>query len=111
MAKAIIGGETLEVSLPNFKALKGAWKSIKAATESDDPMDSVDGILGVIAFGTSQTVEALEEKLLPLEIRGLRLFIADLMTEITPPPPAGEAEPEREEASPSTATSDASSTS
>lgn len=105
MAKAIIGGQAIEVSLPNFKTLKAAWGFIRQVQESTDPMAGIDGILGVIsigAVGQTVTVDQLEERLLPSELHGLRLFVNDLMGEITP---AGEGGPATEEASPSTATS------
>jgi len=110
MAKVIIGGRTIEVALPNFKTLKAAWRHISAVQASADPMDGVDAILGIIAVGAvgeSLTAEALEEALTPAEMTGLRPFVNQLMVEIGFA--AGEGAPTEGEASPSTATSTASS--
>jgi len=109
MADVKIGGRVWSVSLPNFKTLKAAWRHIAAVQASTDPMDSIDGILGVISVGsaTPVSVEQLEELLTPAEMQGLRLFIDTLMVEIGLA--AGEARPAEEAASPSTATSTTSS--
>ena len=108
MADVIIGGETISVSLPNFKALKAAWKYIAAVQGEADPMAGVDAILGVVsvgAVGPTRGVDELEERLTPVEMAGLRPFMNDLMVEIGLAAKPGEAEPETGEASPSTATS------
>jgi len=109
MADVKIGGRVWSVSLPNFKTLKAAWRHIAAVQASTDPMDSIDGILGVISVGsaTPVSVEQLEELLTPAEMQGMRLFIDTLMVEIGLA--AGEARPAEEAASPSTATSTTSS--
>ena len=110
MANVIIGGRSIEVALPNFKALKAAWRHISAVQASVDPMDGVDAILGLIsvgAVGEVLTVDALEEQLTPAEMVGLRGFVNELMREIGLA--AGEVTPAEEAASPSTATSTASS--
>jgi len=105
MADVTIGGRVWSVTLPNFKMLKAAWRSIAAVQASSDPMDSVEAILGIVAVGsaTPVTVDELEEALTPAEMPGLRPFINDLMVEIGLS--AGEAMPAEEVASPSAATS------
>jgi hypothetical protein len=113
MAQVTVGGEAIEVALPNFKALKAAWKYIAAVQGESDPMAGVDAILGVItvgATGRTLTVETLEERLTPREMAGLRPFMNALMIEIglAADPEAsasGEATPAEGAASPSTATS------
>lgn len=108
MAQVIIGGAPIAVTLPNFKALKAAWRYIAAAQGESDPMAGVDAILGVISVGApgqDLTVEALEERLTPAEMVGLRPFMNDLMVEIGLAPNPGETAPAEETASPSTATS------
>ena len=45
MAKVTIGGEALEVSLPNFKALKAAWCFIAEVQDASDPLVGIDAIL------------------------------------------------------------------
>ncbi|MDR3508431.1 MAG: hypothetical protein P4L64_11085 [Caulobacteraceae bacterium] len=108
MAQVIIGGAPIAVTLPNFKALKAAWRYIAAAQGESDPMAGVDAILGVIsvgALGQGLTVEALEERLTPAEMVGLRPFMNDLMVEIGLAPTPGETAPAEVTASPSTATS------
>jgi hypothetical protein len=112
MTQVTIGGAPIEVALPNFKTLKAAWRHIAAAQGQSDPMAGVEAILGVIsvgAVGQNLTVEALEERLRPSEMAGLRPFMNALMVEIGLAVPedqtAGEAEPARGEASPSTAIS------
>lgn len=110
MAEVTIGGAAITVALPNFKALKAAWRHISAVQASADPMDGVDAILGIIsvgAVGQTVSVDELEERLTPAEMTGLRPFVNQLMVEIGLS--AGEAEPAGGEASPSTATSTASS--
>jgi hypothetical protein len=83
MAVATIGGEAITVSLPNFKKLKAAWKYIAKVQGSDDPMDGIDAILGMITVGaeTPVTVDALEEALTPAELPALRAFVNDLLVE------------------------------
>ena len=105
MADVTIGGRVWSVSLPNFKALKAAWRHIAAVQASTDPMDSIDGILGVVSVGSTAaiSVEQLEELLTPAEMQGLRPFINALMIETGLA--TGEALPAEEAASPSTATS------
>jgi hypothetical protein len=108
MAGVVIGGETLEVSLPNFKALKAAWRHIAAVRESMDPMASAEAILGVISvgkIGEAVTVDQLEERLKPQEIPNLAPFMNTLMAEVGLAPKPGEGQPAKEEASPSTAIS------
>jgi hypothetical protein len=113
MAQVTIGGAAIEVDLPNFKALKAAWRYIAAIQEQTDPMAAVDAILGVIAVGAvgqTLTVEELEQSLTPREMAGLRPFINALMIETglaaSPEETAsGEAPPAEGAASPSTETS------
>jgi hypothetical protein len=108
MADVVIGGETIAVVLPNFKALKAAWKYIAAVQGESDPMAGIDAILGVVsvgAVGPAVSVDQLEERLTPSEMAGLRPFMNDLMIEIGLATRPGEVEPEKDEASPSTATS------
>ncbi len=108
MAQVTIGGEAIEVSLPNFKALKAAWKFIAAVQDAADPMAGVDAILGVVsvgALGEPITVPQLEERLRPSEMIGLRPFMNDLMIEIGLASAPGEVQPAEDTASPSTATS------
>lgn len=109
MADVTIGGQVWSVTLPNFKKLKAAWRYIAAVQAAADPMASVEAILGVVSVGSSAAVTPgeLEEALTPAEIPGLRAFINDLMVEIGLA--QGEAAPAGEMASPSTATSTASS--
>lgn len=110
MADVIIGGRAITVALPNFKALKAAWRYIAAVQASVDPMDGVDAILGIIAVGAvgqSVSVEDLEEQLTPAEMVGLRPFVNQLMIETGLA--AGEATPAEGAASPSTAISTVSS--
>jgi hypothetical protein len=105
MANVIIGGRTIEVALPNFKALKAAWRYIAAVQGEADPMAGIDAILGVVsvgAVGQSLSVEALEEQLTPFEMAGLRPFINALMVEVGLAAAPGEATPSTEGASPST---------
>ena len=85
MAQVTIGGAAIEVALPNFKALKAAWKYIAAVQDEADPMAGVEAILGVIAVGAvgqTLTVEELEQCLAPREMAGLRPFMNALMIEI-----------------------------
>jgi len=105
MAIATIGGEAIEVALPNFKTLKAAWRYIAAMQDNADPMAGVDAILGVIsvgAVGRDLTVDALEQRLSPAEMPGLTPFMNALMVEIGL---AGEPAPSAEAASLSTAIS------
>lgn len=107
MAKVIIGGDEIEVALPNFKTLKAAWKYVAAVQSSSDPMDGVSAILGVISVGKvgdPVTVDQLEERLTPAEMPALRPFMNELMIESGMATRAGEAEPAKEIADPSTAT-------
>ena len=113
MAQIIIGGAPIEVALPNFKALKAAWKYIAAVQDEADPMAGVEAILGVIsvgAVGQGVTIDDLENRLTPREMAGLRPFMNALMVEIGVAQPArdptsGEAPPAEGVASPSTAIS------
>lgn len=107
MATVTIGGEALTVSLPNFRTLKAAWRFIAAGQSASDPMAGVEAILGVISVGTSPpvTLDALEDRLRPSEMVGLRPFMNELLVEIGLATPSGEALPAEEQASPSTATS------
>lgn len=84
MAHATIGGRSYAVSLPNFVKLKAAWKYLAVVQKTDDPMGSVEALLGVVSVGSAEpvTVEALEEALAPAEMAGLRSFINELMVEI-----------------------------
>lgn len=109
MAKVTVGGVAYDVTLPNFKKLKAAWRYIAAVQVSADPMISVEAILGLISVGSSTpvTVDELEEALTPAEMPGLRPFINALMVEIGLA--VGEPTPAEEAASPSTAISTSSS--
>ena len=111
MASITIGGETIDVALPNFKALKAAWGFISAVHGETDPMAGVSAILGVISVGAGApvSIDELEERLTPAEVPGLRPFMNALMSECGLAP--GEAQPAETKASPSTATSIGSSTS
>jgi hypothetical protein len=115
MTQVIIGGAAIDVALPNFKALKAAWRYIAMVQGDVDPMAGVEAILGVVSVGAQldpkPTVDELEERLKPSEMTGLRLFINDLMIEIGLATPLGEDQPATGAASPSTAISDALSTS
>jgi hypothetical protein len=105
LAKVIIGGEAIEVALPNFKALRAAWRHIAAVQGEADPIAGIEAILGVVsvgAVGRAVSVDELEDQLAPAELAGLRPFMNALMVEIGL---AGEAAPSRAAASPSTATS------
>jgi len=105
MATVTIGGEAINVALPNFKALKAAWRYIAVMQGNTDPMAGVDAILGVIsvgAVGRDFTVDDLEQRLTPAEMPGLTPFMNALMIEIGL---AGEPAPSTEAASPSTAIS------
>jgi hypothetical protein len=83
MAEVTIGAQAYSVTLPNFKKLKQAWRYIAAIQSSEDPMDGVDAILGVICVGsaTAVTVDDLEEAMTPQEMQGLRPFIDALLIE------------------------------
>ena len=83
MADVTIGGQTWSVSLPNFRTLRAAWRYIATVQASDDPMESVSAILGVVSVGSAVAVtpEALEEALTPAEMPALRAFINALMVE------------------------------
>jgi hypothetical protein len=112
MAKVTIGGEAIEVALPNFKALKAAWVYIAAVQGEADPMAGVEAILGVIsvgAMGRALSVKDLETRLTPREMAGLRPFMNALMIEtgLAAPEdaPAGEPAPAEATANPSTAIS------
>ncbi len=112
MAQVIVGGAPIEVALPNFKALKAAWRHIAAAQGEADPLAGVEAILGVIsvgAVGEDLSVETLEERLRPAEMLGLRPFMNALLIEIGLAQPqdaaSGETQPAEGEASPSTAIS------
>jgi hypothetical protein len=108
MASVVIGGETLEVSLPNFRALKAAWRYIAGVQGSADPMASADAILGVISVGKRgepASVDQLEERMTPREMAGLVPFMNSLMAEVGLAPKPGEGQPAEEGASPSTAIS------
>ena len=113
MAQVTIGGAAIEVALPNFRALKAAWKYIAAVQGEADPLAGVEAILGVVsvgAVGASLTVDELEDRLQPREMAGLRSFMNALMVEIGLAAPAedhasGEAPPAEGAASPSTAIS------
>ena len=105
MATVTIGGEAIDVALPNFKALKAAWRYIATMQGAADPMAGVDAILGVISVGATGhdlTVDDLEQRLTPTEMPGLTPFMNALMVEIGL---AGEPAPATEAASPSTAIS------
>lgn len=108
MADVIIGGVTYSVSLPNFKAIKAVWPFISAAQDSPDPLAGIDAALAIVvkASGQDVTVDQLEEALTPDEIPGMGPFVVALAGEISP---KGEAEAPKDEASPSTETSNESS--
>ena len=103
MASVVIGGVAYTVTLPNFKRIKAAWPHIRVVQDSADPMESVDGILALIAAVGSPpaTLDALEEALTPDEMPGLTPFLTAIMMEMAP----GEAKPSQSPESPSTATS------
>jgi len=113
MAKVIIGGAPIEVALPNFRALKAAWKHIAVVQTEPDPMAGVEAILGVVsvgAVGDPVSLGELEDRLRPSELAGLRPFINSLLIETglaadPDAPDAGEIPPAEDAASPSTATS------
>lgn len=108
MANVTIGGRSITVDLPNFKALKAAWRYIAAVQGETDPMAGIDAILGVIsvgAVGESLSVEQLEEQLAPSEMPALRPFINTLMIEVGLAAAPGEAAPSAAAASRSTETS------
>ena len=108
MAQVIIGGRAWQVSLPNFKKLKAAWRHIAAVQASADPMDSVEAILGVVSVGSASavSVDELEELLTPAEMQGLRPFINALMVEVgLAAEDSGAGDPLAQARSPSTATS------
>jgi hypothetical protein len=112
MAQVTIGGAAIDVALPNFKALKAAWRYIAAVQGENDAMAGVDAILGVIsvgAVGQTLSVEDLEQRLTPREMAGLRPFMNALMIEIGLAPDedasAGEAAPAKDAVIPSTAIS------
>jgi hypothetical protein len=109
MATVTIGGQAWSVTLPNFKALKAAWRYIASVQATTDPMESIEAILGVVSVGSAVavTLDELEQALKPAEMPALRGFINDLMVEIGLA--AGEGTPAEATASPSTATSIASS--
>jgi hypothetical protein len=83
MADVTIGGRTWSVALPNFKALKAAWRYIAQVQASADPMASIEAILGVVSVGsaTPVTPDELEQALTPAEMPALRDFINRLMVE------------------------------
>lgn len=85
MAQVTIGGQDFSVQLANFKALKAAWAHIKAVEDSNDALDGVTAILGVISVGlVGQTlsVDDLESRLLPSELPGLKASFTALIGEI-----------------------------
>ena len=113
MAKVTIGGEEIEVDLPTFKKLKAAWLYIAVVQGSTDPMAGVDAILGLISVGKvgeAVSVDQLEERMKPSEMKTLRPFVNELLIEIGLVPKPGEAAPAGEvnDPSPSPATSTAS---
>ena len=112
MAEITIGPTTYAVGLPNFKALKAAWRFIAAVQDAADPMVGVEAILGLISVGATPkvSVEELEEQLRPDQMVCLRPFVDALLIEIGLASPPGEDGPS-EAASLSTATSTPSSTS
>ena len=110
MASVIIGGEPITVALPNFKTLKAAWRHIAVVQTDTDPVRGVEAILGVVsvgAVGQTFSVDALEERLRPSELAGLRPFLNTLLVEcgLAPGDQPGEGRPAEAAASPSTATS------
>jgi hypothetical protein len=113
MADVTIGGQVWSVTLPNFRKLRAAWRHIAAVQASDDPMASVEAILGVVSVGSASPVtpDELEEALTPAEMPGLRPFINALMVEIGLASDGAETGPLAPEgqASPSTETSTTSS--
>jgi hypothetical protein len=84
MAEVTIGGQVWSVTLPNFRKLKAAWRYIAAVQEASEPMDSVDGVLGIVSVGSSVavSVDELEDALTPVEMAGLRPFVNQLMIEV-----------------------------
>lgn len=123
MAKAIIGGQAIEVGLPNFLYLEAAWSAVQASAVAASPIDGVTAVLRVIAVGENATdrgeppfseaieerVTALKRALKPKEMAGLRPFLNDLLVEVGLAKPPGEDEPveEMKAESPSPATSEA----
>jgi len=110
MASVIIGGEPIEVALPNFKTLKAAWSHIAIVQTDTDPVRGVEAILGVVsvgAVGQTLSIDDLEERLRPSELAGLRPFLNTLLVEcgLSSGDQPGEVEPAEAAASPSTATS------
>jgi hypothetical protein len=126
MAEAVIGGEAIKVSLPNFVKLEAAWAYIEKVLGGADPMANVRALLGIVAVGSAPddaepddlTVEKMAPRVAELakalkstEIPGLRGFVNPLLVEIGLAAPPGEPEPaeETETGSPSTAISEPSS--
>lgn len=122
MAKFIIGGEEIEVDLPNFATLKRAWKHFALAQASADPMQSVSAILVLVSIGDvkapafptdrdeadAEAVRrgaALEEKMRPAEMNGLRVSLNALMVQVGLAKTPGEGTPAGGTENPSTATS------
>lgn len=111
MAEFTVGGEAIQVSLPNFKAMKPIWPIIERATQNPDFVSATDAVLTLVAQrGTPAfTIDQLEEKLTPAEAMKLPLALNTLLIEIGLAKPKdaskGEAEPAKDQASPSTATS------
>lgn len=113
MAKAIVGGEEIEVSFPNFKALKEFWPYQKKIQTSAGDIEIVtEGILGMISAGGAPkyTLDELEDRLKPTEIIALGPFLTVLTVELGLRAPPGEGAPAGEKgAKPSTETLTASS--
>jgi len=115
MAVFVIGGEAIEVSLPNWKAQKRVWPQIEAATQNPGLIAATDAVLNLVSVGGAPqySVEELEEKLTPAEALKLPSSINALLVEMglakAKDSASGEVKPAEEGASPSTATLTASS--
>lgn len=107
MATFTIGGEAIEVSLPNFKAMKKVWPQIEKATANPDFVSATDAVLNLISQCGQPALSAdqLEEALTPAEAMQLPSGLNALMIEMGLSKPKGEAEPKKGKANPSTATS------
>src|SRR6202007_877615 len=115
MAVFVIGGEAIEVSLPNWKAQKRGVPQIEAATQNPGLIAATDAVLNLVSVGGAPqySVEELEEKLTPAEALKLPSSINALLVEMglakAKDSASGEVKPAEEGASPSTATLTASS--
>jgi hypothetical protein len=110
VAEFTIGGEAIQVSLPNFKAMKPVWPIIEAATANPNFVSATDAVLTLVSQRgqPAYSVDQLEDKLTPAEAMSLPLALQALMIEIGLAKPKadtpGEAKPAEGAASPSTGT-------